>query len=90
MLYLCFSSQENALQWCHQWSAWPPDLSVLQVAEVLKKHTITLQQLLVFYITIDLSVLQVAEVLKKHTITLQQLLVFYITIDLSVLQVRQK
>ncbi len=54
------------------------------MAEVKKiNNTITLPQLLVFYITIDLSVLQVAEVKKKYnTITLPQLLVFYITVTL--------
>ncbi len=62
-LYLCFSSQENALQWCHQQSIWP--ISPPSGRSVKKKHTITLPQLLVFYITIDLSVLQVAEVKNK-------------------------
>ncbi len=64
-----------------------PDLSVLQVAEVLKKHTITLPQLLVFYITIDLSVLQVAEVKKKkqkkkhYTTTVISILHNYYTVS---------
>ncbi len=44
-----------------------PDLSISPPSgrSVKKKNTITLSQLLVFYITIDLSVLQVAE--KKNT-----------------------